>query len=187
MVEEPLSSVVSPTPVSMGRGAWWATVHGVAELDPTELIVVLIFRGFLGGSDGTESACNAGDLCSIPGWARSPGEGNGNPFQHSCLENPMDRGDGWTTVYGVTKSRRWLSNLHTYEWCSERNGVSLSWIFAKLLALWCISVWKPWNCKGVMENKTGQRGWAVTIVTTHPWSHILDPQILESLKASRFS
>ena len=51
----------------------------------------------------------------------------------------------------------------------------------------CISVWKPWNCKGVMETKTGQRGWAVTIVTTHPWSHILDPQILESLKASRFS
>ena len=51
----------------------------------------------------------------------------------------------------------------------------------------CISVWKPWNCKGVMENKTGQRGWAVTVVTIHPWSHILDPQIMESLKASRFS
>ena len=42
-------------------------------------------------SVGKESACNAGDLGSIPGLGRSPGEGNGNPFQYSCLENPMDR------------------------------------------------------------------------------------------------
>ena len=46
----------------------------------------------LADSDGKESACNAGDLSSIPGLGRSPGEGNGNPFQYSCLENPMDRG-----------------------------------------------------------------------------------------------
>ena len=44
------------------------------------------------GSDGKESACNAGDLGLIPGLGRSPGEGNGNPLQDSCLENPMDRG-----------------------------------------------------------------------------------------------
>ena len=44
------------------------------------------------GSDGNESACNAGDLGSIPGSGRSPGEGNGNPLQNSCLGNPMDRG-----------------------------------------------------------------------------------------------
>ena len=44
------------------------------------------------GSDSKESACNAGDSDSIPGWGRSPGEGNGNPLQDSCLENPMDRG-----------------------------------------------------------------------------------------------
>ena len=48
--------------------------------------------GFPGGSDGKESACNAGDLGSTPGLGRSPGEGNGNPLQHSCLENPMNRG-----------------------------------------------------------------------------------------------
>ena len=48
--------------------------------------------GFLGGSDGKASACNAGDPGSIPGLGRSPGEGNGNPLQYSCLENPMDRG-----------------------------------------------------------------------------------------------
>ena len=47
---------------------------------------------FPGGSDGKASACNAGDPGSIPGSGRSPGEGNGNPLQHSCLENPMDGG-----------------------------------------------------------------------------------------------
>ena len=48
--------------------------------------------GFPGGSDGKESACNAGDPCSIPVSGRSPGEGNGNPLQYSCLGNSMDRG-----------------------------------------------------------------------------------------------
>ena len=47
--------------------------------------------GFPGGSDGKESACNAQDLGLIPGSGRSPGEGNGNPLQYSCLENPIDR------------------------------------------------------------------------------------------------
>ena len=61
--------------------------------------------GFPGGSDGKVSACSAGDLGSIPGSGRSPGEGNGNPLQHSCLENPMDRGAWWATVHGVTKSQ----------------------------------------------------------------------------------
>ena len=49
-----------------------------------------IHQGFPGGSDGKASACNAGDPGSIPGLGRSLGEGNGNPLQHSCLENPMD-------------------------------------------------------------------------------------------------
>ena len=48
--------------------------------------------GFCGGSVGKESACNSGDMGSIPGLGRSPGEGNGNPLQYSCLENPMDGG-----------------------------------------------------------------------------------------------
>ena len=50
--------------------------------------------GFPVGSDGKESAWNAGDLGLIPGWSRSPGEGNGNPLQFACLGNPMDRGAG---------------------------------------------------------------------------------------------
>ena len=49
-------------------------------------------EGFPGGSDGKGSACNAGDLGSIPGLGRFPGEGNGHPLQYSCLENSMDRG-----------------------------------------------------------------------------------------------
>ena len=48
---------------------------------------------------------NAGDLGSIPGSGRSPGEGNGNPLQYSCLENPMDGGAWWATVHGVAKSQ----------------------------------------------------------------------------------
>ena len=58
---------------------------------------------FPGGSDGKESACNFGDLGSIPG--RSPGERNGNPLQYSCLENSMDRGAWQATGHGVAKSR----------------------------------------------------------------------------------
>ena len=50
------------------------------------------------------SAYNVGDLGSTPGLGRSPGEGNGNPLQYSCLENHMDRGACWATVHGVTKS-----------------------------------------------------------------------------------
>ena len=74
----------------MDRKAWRAVIHGVAKSrtrlsDWTEL-------NFPGGSEGKMSACDAGDLGSIPGLGRSPGEGNGNPLQYSCLENSMDWG-----------------------------------------------------------------------------------------------
>ena len=68
------------------------------------------FVCFPGGSDGKESVYIAGDLGSIPGLGRSPGEGNANPLQYSCLENPMDRGAWWATVLGITKSQTQLSN-----------------------------------------------------------------------------
>ena len=57
------------------------------------------------------SAHKAGDLSSIPGSGRSPGEGNGNPLQYSCLENPMDRGAWYATVHRVAKSPTRLSNF----------------------------------------------------------------------------
>ena len=58
---------------------------------------------FSGGSDGKASVYNAGDLGSSPGLGRSPGEGNGNPLQYCCLENPMDRGAWYTTVFGLQR------------------------------------------------------------------------------------
>ena len=61
----------------------------------------MYFKGFPGGSDGKESACNAGDLGSIPWSRRFPGEGNSNPLQYSCLGSPMDRGAWQTIVHGV--------------------------------------------------------------------------------------
>ena len=68
-------------------------------------------------SDGKASACNEGDLGSIPGSGSSPGEGNGNPLQYSCLENPMDEGAWWATVHGVAKSGTRLSNF-SFVWFS---------------------------------------------------------------------
>ena len=122
----------------MDVGAWWATVHGVVESDTTkqitlELLSFILFIvfpkvfntmwcGFYTmicfhcGSDGKASACNVGDPGSIPGSGRSPGEGNGNPLQYSCLENSMDRGAWWPTVHGVTKSQTRLL-LHTHSHC----------------------------------------------------------------------
>ena len=64
--------------------------------------------GFPGGSDGKESACDVGDLGSIPGLGSSPGEGNSNPLQYSGLGNPTDRGAWQATVDGVEKSRAGL-------------------------------------------------------------------------------
>ena len=59
-----------------------------------------IIKGFPGGAEVRASACSVGDLGSIPGSGRSPGDGNGNPLQYSCLENPMDGGAWWATVHG---------------------------------------------------------------------------------------
>ena len=67
---------------------------------------ILLFPGSL---DGKESTYNTGDSSSIPGLGRSPGEGNGNSLQYSCLQNPMDRGAWWTIAHGVTKT---FTSLH---------------------------------------------------------------------------
>ena len=86
-----------------------------------------------GGSEGKPSACNAGDLDSIPGSGRSPGEGNGNPLQYSCLENPMDGGAWWATVCGVAKSQTRLSyflftlKFHALEKEMATHSSTLAW------------------------------------------------------------
>ena len=69
--------------------------------------------GFPAGSDGKESACNAGDLGSVPGSGKSPEERNGYPLQYSCLENSVNR-EAWQAAdHGVTKNQTWLSNQYT--------------------------------------------------------------------------
>ena len=75
------------------------------------LFLIIIPQGFPGGSEVKASAWNAGDLGSIPGLGRSPGEGNGNPLQYSCLENPMEGGAWQAIVHGVAKSRTRLSDF----------------------------------------------------------------------------
>ena len=73
-------------------------------------ILFYIWGGLPYSSDDKESACNAGDLDLIPESGRCPGEGNVNPLQHSCLENPMDRGAWRAIVHGITKSWTRLSD-----------------------------------------------------------------------------
>ena len=80
-------------------------VHFLGWEDPhrRDRLPISVFLGFPCGSAGKDSTCNAGDLGLIPGLGRSPGKGNGNPVQYSCLGNPMDRGAWWATVHGVPK------------------------------------------------------------------------------------
>ena len=70
----------------------------------------IVMWGFPGGTVVKNPPANAGDVGLIPGSGRSPGGGNGNPLQYSCLENPMERGAWRATVYGVAKSQTQLSN-----------------------------------------------------------------------------
>ena len=104
------------------RGAWWAnSPWGHKESDKRNSLAQhgtsrqlgkkkeAVEWGFPGGSDGKESACNVRDLGLILGSERSPGEGNGNPLQYSCLDYSMDRGDWWATVHGIAESQTRLA------------------------------------------------------------------------------
>ena len=110
----------------MDRGDWWTTVHGVTESQTRLSNTQYEVRAFPGDSVVKESACQCRrcrrhrDTGSIPGLGRSPGEGNGNPLQYSCLENSMDKEAWRATDYGVAKSQTWLST-HTLKgaWSSE--------------------------------------------------------------------
>ena len=90
-------------------------------------MVAADFMGFPGGSVVKNMPANARDAGSIPGSGRSPGEGQGNPLQYSCPENPMDRGAWWATVHGVSKSQTGLKQLsmHTCKDSVEREWASL--------------------------------------------------------------
>ena len=89
------------------------------------MLVVTVW-GFPGGSDGKVSACSVGDLDSIPGSGRFPGEGNGHPLQYSCLEYFMDGGAWWATVHGVAKSQTRLSDFTFHFSDSMKNSLALA-------------------------------------------------------------
>ena len=91
----------------------------ISHLDCCKASQVVLFppiHSSPGGSDGKEFAWNVKDVDSIPGSGRSPGEGDGNPLQYSCLENPMDRGAQEAIVYGVAKNWTWQSNYVMTMW-----------------------------------------------------------------------
>ena len=103
----------------MDKGVWWVIVHGAAEESDTNnnnksyphlqiscVEILTFYMSFPSGSTGKESACNAGDLVSIPGLGRSPGEGNGYPCQYSGLENSMD-----CIAHGFSKSWTQLNDF----------------------------------------------------------------------------
>ena len=119
---------------------------------------------FPGGSEGKASACNVGDPGLIPGSGRSPGEGNGNPLQYSCLENPTDGGAWWAAVHGVTESEtteqpHFYCHFQTYFENIKNPGVC-SPVTKCLLAQ--VSLWGPWGCE---DNSAG--------CLRHPWPHFM--------------
>ena len=112
-----LQSFRTATPVIRRFSIWvWCLEVGVHGLDLLSLEMQNPTmdcrgrRGFPGGSDDKESTCNAGDMGSIPETGLSPGEGNGNPLQYSCLGNTMDRGAWHAIVHGAPKSQTRLSD-----------------------------------------------------------------------------
>ena len=135
-------------PPSMGfsRQEYWS-VHTIYEFicHSFFLNIYVLFKGFPGSSEDKASAYNAGDLGSIPGLGRSPGEGNGNPLQYSCLKNPTDRAAWQATVHRVAKSRTRLSDFtHTHTCTFWLHGVfhCCEWVFSGCSqrgypSLWC--------------------------------------------------
>ena len=99
---------------------------------------------------GKESACqhrDARDTISIPGLGQYPAGGNGNPLQHSCLENPMDRGAWWATVYRVAKNQTWLNRLSMTEHpVSQKNpNVCLRHVLRGLITAFILLSIKHWR------------------------------------------
>ena len=106
------------------------------HVNRTICMVICLYTDFPGGSDGKASVYNVRDLGSIPGWGRFPGEGNGNPLQYSCLENPMDRG-AWCRLLsmGLQRVRHdWMTSLHL--WPTGSKDLLFGPLQIKFASLW---------------------------------------------------
>ena len=137
---DPMAMVELTQPAPMGTGAglqdapgtflvvWWLRIclfrgfhagnMGSIPVPRTKIPHALGELGFPGGSEVKASAWYSGDLGLIPGSGRSPGKGNGNPLQYSCLENPIEGGAWWATVHGVAKSRTRLNDFTFFTWAN---------------------------------------------------------------------
>ena len=118
-----LKAQMEKDPLLSSHHCWWNSIP-----------CGLLDWGFPGGSDGQASACNVGDLGSLPVLGRSPGEGNGNPLQYPCLGNPMDRGAWWATVHGVAVS---LFTFTLLDWGSPFLWLAAGWSFLLCGCLQC--------------------------------------------------
>ena len=114
-----------------GHGVTYYTVHGVTRVGHDWATFTFTFWASPVAQMVKNPPCNMGDLCSIPGLGRSPGEGKGYPLQYSGLENSMD-----CIVHGVTKSQTWLSDLH-FDSLHEHKGarIFLNYCFLLIYAL----------------------------------------------------
>ena len=97
-------------------------LDGITDSMDMNLCKLQELLSFLHSSVGKSSACNSGDPGLIPGLGRSPGEGNGNPLQYSCLENPMDGEAWWAAVHSVAESQAQLKQLSTHSYLDHRGA-----------------------------------------------------------------
>ena len=119
--------------------------------------IFCLFRGFPGGSDGKESACGAGDLGSIPGLERSPGEGNCYPLKYSCLENSMDRGACWAIIHGVVKSWTRMSNFHPFTYCYVHTHSRILFTHKKNEILLFVTTWMVLESRMLSERSQTEK------------------------------
>ena len=122
---------------------------------------------FPSGSDGKASAYNAGDLGLIPGPVRSPGEGNGNPLQCSCLENPWDGEAWWAAVYGVAQSRTRLKRLSS---SSSSSSKTFSWFETQKVQEFTVQSSLPHSLTTQFSCSKGNLCFSILVYSLLPYS-----------------
>ena len=108
----------TPPSVGFSRQEYWSGVPSPSPITFNNLDIIILFESFSGDSDNQESSFNAGDQSLIPESGRSPGEGNGNPLQYSCLENSMGRGTWWVpcSPWDCRVRHHWATNNLYLQW-----------------------------------------------------------------------